>query len=149
MLDPKVVDRWVRLMDQFTGVGDVVDPVAPASRKNNTGAAPPPSAQCDESTVRLHADFIFEDQLGARAATADFNPRQRGRGASGFQQALIDHARNFSAHGLGTEQGFDKIARHELSFYGHAIEMELGRGDRPYPFGHGNFDIIDSSLARP
>jgi len=136
---PFIVERWVRLMDQFTGGGDTAASAAADDSSGGPGAAATlrgAGAACDEAAVQMRSDFIFEDQLGARGADSDFNPRQRGRGAAGFQQALVDHARNFSAHGLGTEQGFDKIARHELSFYGHAIEMELGRGDRPYPFGH-------------
>lgn len=44
--------------------------------------------------------------------------------------------RNFSWVGLGTEQGFDKLARHVYGFFGHALEMEVNSQTKPYPFGH-------------
>lgn len=160
---PYIYNRWVRLMNQFAGTGTehataLQPPVSappsppstlpPSTRPDVTehaapNMAPAPAAPgrglaagaCNESSVQMHSDFIFEDQLGARHAYQDYNPLQHGRGAFGYEQALINHARNFSSRGLGTEQGFDKIARWELGFYGHALEMELGSGARPYPFG--------------
>ena len=140
---PYIYNRWIRLMDQLAGSGAAhaapPPPGVPGHEDPTTAdaAAPGPVAAgtCNESSVQMRSDFIFEDQLGARHAYHDYNPLQHGRGALGYEQALIDHARNFSSRGLGTEQGFDKIARWELGFYGHALEMELGVGDRPYPFG--------------
>ena len=121
---PFVFHRWQQLMVQLTKAK--VDAIGQWQ----------PGEVCDEAQVHLPSDFIFEDQLGARHAYSDFNHRQGGMAALGYQQAIVDHAQNFSHLGLGTEQGFDKLARWEQGFYGHALEMEVSGSPRPYPFGH-------------
>lgn len=121
---PYVFERWQHLMRQVT-------------RANFTSVASGAGISiCDEKAVQLPSDLIFEDQLGARHAYVDYNPGRRGMGALGYQQSMIDHARNFSHYVLGTEQGFDKLARWESGFYGHILEMEVSPEPLPYPFGH-------------
>lgn len=105
---------------------------------------------CNESAVRLHSDIIFEDQLGARNAYADYHPRQGGLGALGYQNAIERHAINAtSAWGLsggillGTEQGYDRLASSVIGFYGNAIELDANG----YPFFSGNWTLTPLSSA--
>jgi hypothetical protein len=79
---PYVRHRWEQLMAQLgAGAG------------TGTDAHDITDAACNESTVQLVSDFIFEDQLGARRAYADTNVVEAGRGALGYQQSMLDHAR--------------------------------------------------------
>ena len=161
---PYVFDRWQRLMRQLTRANNSATTSSSSSGGGGSGgssssssssgggggggsssgggsgstipAAPGDVSICDEDAVHLPSDLIFEDQLGARHAYVDYNPGRRGMGALGYQQSMIDHARNFTQHVLATEQGFDKIARWESGFFGHNLEMELSKDPRPYPFGH-------------
>jgi hypothetical protein len=103
---------------------------------------------CNESLVRLHDDIIFEDQLGARNAYADFHPSQKGLGALGFQNAIEQHAFNVTSSVWGengvllaTEQGYDRLAHSVIGFYGNAIELN----SKGYPFFSGNWTLTPLS----
>jgi len=106
---------------------------------------------CNESAVRLHDDIIFEDQLGARNAYADYHPNQGGLGALGFQNAIERHAENVttswgnSGSGilLGTEQGYDRLATTVIGFFGNAIELNANG----YPFFSANWTLTPLSSA--
>lgn len=106
---------------------------------------------CNERAVRLHDDIIFEDQLGARNAYADYHPNQGGLGALGFQNAIERHAENVttswgnSGSGilLGTEQGYDRLATTVIGFFGNAIELNANG----YPFFSANWTLTPLSSA--
>lgn len=110
----------------------------------------PHAGACNESAVRLHDDVIFEDQLGARHAYADFSPGQAGLGALGFQSALERHAFNVTSGWgrgrgmlLSSEQGYDRMAASVFGFYGNALELSATQ----YPFMSGNWTLTPVSSA--
>lgn len=136
---PFVQARWNELMCQLSGTftgncGRSVD--------NPLTAQPPLAAgsSCNESAVVLPSDLMFEDQIGARNAYPDFQPSLNGLSALGYESALLQHAANFSQQGLilGTEQGFDKLARYESGFYGNNLEVFPGYGRSQYPWGNSS-----------
>lgn len=72
-------------------------------------------------TVTVPSDILFEDQIGARPWLLDFNTACPD--VTGYIHSWLNHTRTLSAAGtlLGTEQGFDRAAAFELSFYGSVL----------------------------
>jgi len=113
---PFVVARWDRLMCQLS------QHAAGCTPAPTPDPSPAPGMACDEAAVVLPSTLIFEDQVGARNAYADRNAEEAGAGALGYQAAMGGHAARYAKLALGTEQGYDKLARWVLGFYGNNIE---------------------------
>jgi len=78
-----------------------------------------------EMTVDVPSDFIFEDQVGARALPLDFNPAA-GTPMS-YQQGWFEHTKKHAALGLGTECGYDRLLETEIFFFGSTLlHKEIG-----------------------
>ena len=128
---PYVLARWQRVLCQLQG---------------GAAWACPAPASCNDTA--LPSDLFFEDQLGARNARADQSPAQAGLGALGAQDDIAQHAANFSAARLGTEQGFDRLAEHVYGFFGAAgVGARMGAGGAGWPWFSGNFTPFPAAPA--
>ena len=76
-----------------------------------------------EMTVDLPSDFVFDDQIGARAWRYDFNPSAPNPMA--YIDGWLEHTRNHRGVGLMTEQGFDVLVETELGFHGSMLLPEF------------------------
>jgi hypothetical protein len=91
----------------------------------NRGFVPSPSAPFVQNRVdqlmsqwrdQVPADFVFQDQIGARPWMRDYNsaasdPLQ-------YSQAWLNLAQTYSSQNLMTEDGWDRLAQWEVGFNG-------------------------------
>ena len=86
----------------------------------------------------LDCDLIFEDQIGARPWIYDANPIAPS--PTSYIDGWIDHARRHAPARLGTEQGFDRLVEHEVSFFG-CVSAEDGEWTVAR-FGARNWEVF-------
>jgi hypothetical protein len=79
---------------------------------------------------QVPSDFIFEDQIGARAAPFDYNPASPAPQA--YLQGWIDHTRANASDLLMTEDGFDRLVATETGFNGSVLLSERRRETIPW-----------------
>lgn len=88
-----------------------------------------------EVTVDLPSDFVFEDQIGARAWLYDYNRSAPDHLA--YMDDWLAHTRAYSPTLLMTEMGYDRLAATEVGFHGSVLLPELTEqmpGWRPVPW---------------
>lgn len=89
-------------------------------------------------------DFIFEDQIGARRWTYDFNASAPNPLA--YSEGWLDHAASYASQGLMTEMGWDRLARDFVGFHGSLLTWAR-EFDYPEQFwGAGNWEIHPLAL---
>ncbi len=79
----------------------------------------------NEMTIDVPSDFIYEDQIGARAGFLDFNPSANS--PLSYLQGWFEHTKKHTNIGLGTETGFDRLLETESFFFGSTLlHKEIG-----------------------
>ena len=96
--------------------GYVVSPWAPFVQNRLTQLS-------HEMTVDLPSDFVFEDQIGARAWRYDYNRFAPDHLA--YMDGWLAHTRTYSPTLLMTEMGYDRLAATEVGFHGSVLLPEM------------------------
>jgi hypothetical protein len=91
-----------------------------------------------EMKQSLPSDFIFEDQVGARATPIDYNPASPAIDA--YTQSWIEHTHTYASANLMTEAGFDALVKSETGFHG-SILLQQTQGLTDGYWGTGNWDV--------
>jgi hypothetical protein len=75
-----------------------------------------------QMTQNIPSDAIYEDQVGARATSFDYNSVSPNPTA--YTQGWIEHTRIYSNTLLTTEMGFDRLAETETGFHGSILLLK-------------------------
>ncbi len=91
-----------------------------------------------EFTELVPSDMIFEDQIGARAWLFDIN--KYSPTLNSYIQGWLDHCQEYQHHILGTEMGFDKLAKYLYGFFGSGLLFQENGLHRTI-FGNLNYSF--------
>ena len=89
-------------------------------------------------------DFVFEDQIGARAWLQDDNPAAPS--PLSYADGWLDHAATYAERGLLTEMGWDRLARDMLGFHGSLLTWARDYDYANAFWGAGNWEPYPLAL---
>ncbi|MBN1812377.1 MAG: hypothetical protein JXA14_11110 [Anaerolineae bacterium] len=87
----------------------------------------------------IPSDLVFEDQVGARAMTFDYNPDAPT--PTSYHQGWLEHTRVYSANLLMTEAGYDRLAETETGFHGSYLLAHVTTDATTEWWGVGNWHV--------